>query len=280
VQKKIILLFLGSIAILAAGCRAEPLSPQEFKSRLTQLGSERKKLSSLVCSYDLIVAGRKPDGRKGRLSCSGRIAGAPGQGLRMRGAKALGMAKIFDITVKTDNYRLHFIHGKKFFTGSVSQMLTKKKVSSLLGKNGLELEALLFPIPNQQDCQESEMLFGHRKVLMTWRNQAGQIIRRLILDAATVRPLFTEIFTGGGRRKVLITYLKPVEVEGLHPVKGFRIRGSGRTRFRLDVKLGKIRINAKLSKRAFELAPPPGMKIIDADKPEEKPSVTGKEASK
>jgi len=280
VRKHILLLLLGSTVILASGCRAEPLSPQEFRTRLSELGSERNKLSSLVCAYDLIVAGRKPDGRKGRLSCSGRIAGAPGQGLRMRGAKALGMAKIFDITVKTDNYRLHFIHGKKFFTGSVSKMLTKKKVSSLLGKDGLELEALLFPIPKEQDCRESEILFGRRKVLMTWRDQTGQILRRLILDAATVRPLFTEIFAGNGRRKVLITYLRPVEVEGLHPVKGFRIRGSGRNNFRLDVKLGKIRINAKLSKRAFELAPPTGMKIIDADKPKEKTSATRKDSTK
>jgi hypothetical protein len=87
----------------------------------------------------------------------------------------------------------------------------------------------------------------------------------LAVDAATARPLYTEIFDESGRRLAVITYLAPAESAGLHPSGGFRVRGSGSTAFRMDMKLDNVKVNGPVNQAAFRLEPAPGIEVINVD---------------
>jgi hypothetical protein len=268
------------VACLAAGCR-EPLSEEELRSRLTAQGAERAELVSFSAAYDLIVAGRRPDGRSGRLSCSGRIVAERGRGLRMQGAKALGMAKIFDFLTVGDAYKMNFIYGKKFYTGSVSAALRRRGIARMAGGEHPDLAALLLPVPPLEGEGAPELQFGGREARLVWPEREGVARRTLFIDAVTARPLRTEILGEDGRREAVIYYLKPAARDGLNPVCGFRLRGKARGGFRLDMKFGKIRLNGPVNPAAFTMNPPAGFEVIDVDAraaAEEAGSAGGEEA--
>ncbi|MHC4915367.1 MAG: hypothetical protein ACYTGB_07725 [Planctomycetota bacterium] len=266
-----------ALLLAACGCRPEPLPEPELRARLAELGSGREAFSSITAAYDLYMAGHREDGRKGVLSCSGRMVAARDRGLRMQGEKALGMAKIFDFLKIGDSYRLHFIHGEKFYTGSVNRALASRGVDKLLGGR-LDLNAVLFPVPRLDGQGAPEFVYGTRETRLVWPGREGEGRRVLIVDSAYARPLRTEFFDGRGARVAVLHYRKPVGCEPLRPVGGFKLRGGGRRGYRMDITLSKVKINVKLKDAAFRLNPPKGMEItdVDAGKPEEPAEPEGK----
>jgi len=259
---------LFSLLLIAAlGC-ARPLPETELRRRLAGQSGERETFRSLSASYGLHISGRKPDGKSGRLTCSGRIVAARDQGLRMRGAKALGMARIFDFLMVGDRYRLSFIYGKKFFTGSVKKALARRKAGALVGEGRPNLAALLFPVPPGEDWGKREMVFGRREVAINWKRPDGSLARTLVVRASDARPLRTEIFAAEGKRAATIYYKKLLDLDGFHPVAGFKIRGTGRTRFRLDFSFSKMAINGRVKAAAFRLKAAPGFEVVDVDERE------------
>jgi hypothetical protein len=248
------------------GCFAKPLPEAELRQRLAARAAERKHFLSVSSAYDLRISGRRPNGKIGRLSCSGRLVAARDRGLRMRGAKALGMAKIFDFLMVGDDFKLHFIYGKKFFVGSVSKALADRKAEALLGKGKPNLHALLFPVPAGEQWEKREMSLGRREAVVSWKRADGRRARRLVVSAVDARPLRTEIFGADGKHAAVIYYKKPLNLGEFHPVGGFKVRGAGRSRFRLDFSFKKMVINGKVKPAVFKLPPPPGVKPTDVDK--------------
>jgi hypothetical protein len=265
--------------LLAAGCRAKPLPEPELRARLEQQGAEREKLQSLSCSYDLTIAGRRPDGRRGRLSCSGEIVAARGQGLRMRGSKALGMVKLFDFAMTGDRYELSFLFGQKHFGGSVSRVLERHGAAELLGTGRPQLDALLFPVPPDGQLKECELTYRRGEAQLVWRGPEGEVVRRLVVDAANARPLRTEILTGGRSPRTVILHGRPMESAGLHPLSGFKVRSTSERKFRLDVDLSKIELNVEVNPAAFVLKPVEGFKVIDVDSVSADPAVAGEKSA-
>ena len=264
-------LLVTCAALLAAcGCRPDPLPEPELRARLTELGSGRKAFSSISAAYDMSMAGRREDGRKGSLSCSGRLVAVRDKGLRMQGEKALGMAKIFDFLKTGDSYRLYFIHGEKFFVGSVSRALASRGADKLVGDH-LDLAALLFPVPALEGEGAPEFVYGGRETRLLWSERPGQGRRILVVDSAYARPLRTEVFDADGRRVAVLHYRPLLDCDQFRPVGGFKLRGAGGRRFKLDVNFSKVKINSKVKDAVFRLKPPRGMKItdVDAGKPEE-----------
>jgi hypothetical protein len=257
---------LAVLLLLAPlGCR-EPLPEAELRRRLATQGAERSAFRSVVSFYDLSLSGRRPNGRRGRLSCAGQIAAERDRGLRMRGVKALGMAKIFDFLVVGDGYKFYFIHGKKFYVGSVSKALAALRARALAGEGRPDLAALLFPVPPLEGKGAPRWVSGRRDVRLEWSAGSGGPRRRLIIDATNARPLRTEIFGEDGRRAAVIYYKKPAEAGEFHPVSGFKLRAAGRSRFRMDFSFNKMTINAPIRDAAFKLEAPAGIEVIDVDK--------------
>jgi hypothetical protein len=259
-------LTLAALALL--GCRAKPLTEGELRKRLRKQSEQRAKFSSFAATYSLVLSGRRPGGKKGKLTCSGRIVAARGKGLRMRGSKALGMAKIFDFLMVGDRYRLSFLYGKKFYVGSVSKALAERRAQALVGGGKPELEALIFPVPPAKEWEKRELRVGRREAVLSWKRPDGKPSRLLVLDAATANPLRTEMFRPDGRRSVVIYYKKPAGAADaeLRPVSGFKMRGAGEARFRMDFSFGKMAVNAPVKAAAFRLKAPPGVEVIDVDK--------------
>jgi len=117
-----------------------------------------------------------------------------------------------------------------------------------------------------------ELVTGKREARLVWRSPEGALLRQLVLDAASARPLRTEIYGGQKRRQAVVCYRRPAESGSLHPVSGFRVRGAGSARFRMEISFRNMQINGPVSQRAFKLKPPPGVEVIEAGKktPEKK----------
>ncbi len=260
------------LAPLAAGCRREPLPEPELRAALARQAAERAGFRSLSAVYDMSISGRKPGGRRRKLRCSGRLVAARGEGLRMRGSKVLGMAKIFDLLLAGDRYKLNFIHGKKFYTGSLAEALAERGANKLIGGGRLDFAVLVFPVPPLDGEDAPELVTGKREARLVWRSPEGALLRQLVLDAASARPLRTEIYGGQKRRQAVVCYRRPAESGSLHPVSGFRVRGAGSARFRMEISFRNMQINGPVSQRAFKLKPPPGVEVIEAGKktPEKK----------
>jgi hypothetical protein len=264
------------LAAAACGCRPDPLPEPELRGRLTALAAERGAFTGISSAYELSMAGERPDGRGAALSCSGRLVAARGRGLRMQGEKALGMAKIFDLLLAGDSYRLNFIHGKKFFVGSVTRALARRKAEQLTGGVRPDLAALLFPVPPLEGEGAPQLVYGGRESRLVWPtgSQAGR--REVFIDSAYACPLRTEFFDAQGRRLAVLYYRRPVDCGGFHPVGGFKLRGAAGRRFRLDMSFSKIRLNPEVRDAVFNLPVPPGIKVTDVDA--EKPGEPGEPA--
>jgi hypothetical protein len=189
------------------------------------------------------------------------------------------MAKIFDLLLSGDRFRLSFIHGKKFYTGSVSRALAERGAEKLVGGRRPDLTALLFPVPPLEGEGCPRLVTGRREALLEWRAEDGALLRRTVLDAVTARPLRTEIFGGSRERQAVIHYRRPVEKKGLHPVAGFKVRTSGRSRFRMKIGFIRMQINGPVKDAAFRLKEPAGFEIIDAEekKPDKSPAASSPE---
>lgn len=257
-------------ALLAlAGCRP-PLPEPELRAALARQAAERARFQSLSAVYDMSISGRKPGGRRRKLRCSGRLVAVRGEGLRMQGSKVLGMAKIFDLLLTGDRYKLNFIYGEKFYIGTLSRMLSARGAEKLIGGGKLDLAALLFPVPPLDGEGAPELVTGKREVKLVWRSPTGERLRQLVLDAASARPLRTEIYAGKQKRQAVILYGRPTGSGDFRPVSGFRVRGSGGTRFRLEISLRNMAVNTPVKKGVFKLKPPSGFKVIDVDEQRKK----------
>ncbi len=264
---KIHLMLPALLLLVPLGC-AKPLPEIELRKRLADQAAERAAFKSLSTCYALHLSGRKPDGQTGRLSCSGRIVAGMDRGLRMRGVKALGMAKIFDFLMLGDRYRLSFTYGKKFFTGSVTKTLARRKAEALVGKGKPNLIALIFPVPPGEEWEKREMALGRREATLNWKRPDGSVARKLVVRASDARPLRTEIFKADGKRAATIYYKKPLDLGEFHPVAGFKVRGTGRTRFRMDFNFSKVVINKPVKAAAFKLKVPSGFEVVDVEQEE------------
>jgi len=258
----------AGLLLAVSGCRASgpPLSAPEFRQRVSESAAERERFKSLTAGYDLAVSGRGPDGKSGRLRCSGVIV-AEGGRLRLRGEKALGLAKIFDLLLAGDELRAHAIHGGKFYRGSLSRTLAERGVVGVLDDRGrLDLAALVLPAPALDGPGAPELAFGPDEVQALWCSPEGNPVRRVRFAADTAEVLAAEFLDPSGRALMTITYDPPTGSAGLHPVRGFHLRADGPARLRLDMSFRDLEANAPVKPAAFVLEPPEGVKVIDLDR--------------
>ena len=254
-----------AIPLLAAGCR-QPLPEPELRGRIAAAAAEREAFESLMAAYDLSVSGRQPGGRKRKLRCSGRLAAVKGTGLRMRGTKILGMANIFDLLLAGDRVKLNFIHGRKYYEGSLSKIPGMANIFDLLLVDGkLEPVKLIFPTPPLEGPGAPELVMGHREVELIWRRSGGAMARKTVLASWNARPIRTEIYGEDGLRVALIRYYKPLEAGGLHPAAGFKINGAPPGKMRVNFELGDLRVNETVKDAAFKLKAVKGYEVIDLD---------------
>lgn len=260
---------LGLLLLPAAcGCRraGPPLADAELRRRVAEAAAERGRFATLAGDCTLQLSARLADGRKSSLSCSGQIVAESGRGLRLRGEKALGLAKIFDLYVSGDQLRLYNLRGGKFYRGSLARVLAERGAERLLGEaGGFGPAWLLFPTPALDGPGAPELVQSGRSVILDWKAADGRLTRRTILAADSAWALRTELFDARGRRLAVIDYDEPVEAGGLHPVGGFRLRLAGKARLDLEFRLGAVELNQPVSPAAFGLDPPAGVEVIDLD---------------
>jgi hypothetical protein len=259
------------------GCRPSgpPLSAPELRRRVAEGAAERERLKSFTAGYDLTVSGRGPDGKSGRLRCSGVMV-AEGGRVRLRGEKALGLAKIFDLLLAGDELRVHSIHGGKFYRGSLSRALAERGVVGVLDDRGrLDLAALVLPAPALEGPGGPELVFGPSEVQALWPSSGGRPARRVRLAADTAEVLATEFLDPSGRVLATIKYDPPAGSASLHPVRGFHLRGDGPARVRLDLSFHDLEVNGPVKPAAFVLEPPEGVEVIELDRRPQPPGGGG-----